>query len=48
MVLVAVSGSASWVYDPSLESYALEHPEMLKSPYYRHKCHEPFMCAPTV
>ena len=48
MVLVAASGSTSWVCDPSLESYALEQPEMLRSPDYRHKCHAPFKCVPTV
>ena len=48
MVSVAASGSTSWVCDPSLESYALEQPEMLRSPDYRHKCHAPFKCAPTV
>ena len=35
MVLVAASGSTSWVCDPSLESYALKQPEMLRSPDYR-------------
>ena len=48
MVSVAASGSTSWVCDPSLESYALEQPKMLRSPDYRHKCHAPFKCAPTV
>ena len=48
MVLVAASDNTSWVCDPSLESYALEQPEMLRSPDYRHKCHAPFKCAPTV
>ena len=38
MVSVAASGSTSWVCDPSLVSYALEQPEMLRSPDYRHKC----------
>ena len=36
MVSVAASGSTSWVSDPSLESYALEQPEMLKSNDYKH------------
>ena len=48
MVSVAASGSTSWVCDPSLESYALEQPEMLRSPDYRHKCHAQFKWAPTV
>ena len=48
MVLVAASGNKSWVCDPILESYALEQPEMLRSPNYRNKCHAPFKCAPTV
>ena len=48
MVSVAAIGNKSWVCDPSLESYALEQPEMLRSPDYKHKCHAPFKCAPTV
>ena len=48
MVLVAASGSTSWVCDPSLESYVLEQPEMLRYHDYRHKCNAPFKCAPTV
>ena len=48
MVSVAASGSTLWVCDPSLGSYALEQAEMLRSPDYRHKCHAPFKCAPTV
>ena len=48
MVLVDASDNTSWVCDPSLESYALEQPEGLRSPDYRHKCHAPFQCAPTV
>ena len=48
MVSVAANRSISWVSDPSLESYALEQPEMLRSPDYRHKCHAPFKWAPTV
>ena len=48
MVLVAASGSTLWVCDPSLVSYALEQPEMLRSPDYKHKCHAPIKCAPTV
>ena len=48
MVLVAASDNTSWVCDPSLVSYALEQPEMLRSPNYEHKCHAPFKCAPTV
>ena len=48
MVSVAASGSTSWVCDPSLVSYASEQPERLRSPDYRHKCHAPFKCAPTV
>ena len=48
MVSVAASGSTSWVCDPNLEIYALEQPEMLRSPYHRHKCHAPFKYAPTV
>ena len=31
MVSVAASGNNSWVYDPSLVSYALEQPVMLRS-----------------
>ena len=38
MVSVAASGNTLWVYDPSLVSYALDQPEMLRSPDYRHKC----------
>ena len=38
MVSVAASGNTSKVCDPSLVSYALEQPEMLRSPDYRHKC----------
>ena len=34
MVSVAASGSTSWVCEPSLVSYALEQPEMLRSPDY--------------
>ena len=45
---MAASGNTSWVYNHSLVSYALEQPEMLKSPDYRHKCHAPVECAPTV
>ena len=41
MVSVAASGSTSC--DPSLVSYALEQPEMLRSPDYRHKC-DNFIC----
>ena len=37
-----------WVCDPSLVSFALEQPEMLRNHEYRHKCHAPFKCAPTV
>ena len=48
MVSVAASSNLSWVYDPSLESYALEKPEMLRSPDYKHKCYAQFKCAPTV
>ena len=48
MVLVAASDNTSWVCEPSLVSYALEQPEMLRSPDYKHKCHAPFKCAPTV
>ena len=48
MVSVAASGSTSWVCDPSLVSYELEQPEILRSPDYWHKCHAPFKCAPTV
>ena len=36
MVSVAASGRASWVCDPSLESYAFEQPEMPRSPDYKH------------
>ena len=32
MVSVAASGNTLWVYDPSLVSYALEQPQMLRSP----------------
>ena len=39
---VDASGSKSWVCEPSLESYAFEQPEMLRSPDYKHKCHAPF------
>ena len=46
MVSVAASGSTS--FDPSLVSYALEQPEMLRSLEYWHKFHAPFKCAPTV
>ena len=45
MVSVAASGNTSWVCDLTLVSYALEQPE---SPDYKHKCHAPFKCAPTV
>ena len=45
---MAASGNSSWVCDPSLESYALEQPEMLRIPDYKLKCHAPFKCAPTV
>ena len=45
---MAAIGNTSWVCDPSLASYALEQPEMLRSPDYKHKCHAPFKCAPTV
>ena len=48
MVLVAASDNTSWVCDPSLVSYELEQPEMLKSPDYMYICHAPFKCAPTV
>ena len=48
MILVSASDSTSWVCDPSLESYVLEQPEMLRSPDGRHKGHAPFKCAPTV
>ena len=48
MVSVAASGNTSWVCDHSLELYALDQPEMLRSPDYRHKCHAPFKWAPTV
>ena len=40
MILVAANGNGSWVCDPSLESYALQQPEMLRSPDYRHECDE--------
>ena len=46
MVLVAASGNTSWLCDPSLMSYALEQPEMLRSPDYKHKCHAPFSVRP--
>ena len=48
MVSVVASGDISWVCDPSLLSYELEQPEMLKSPDYTCICHAPFKCAPTV
>ena len=48
MVSVAARGKVSWVCDPSLLSYALKQPDMLRSPDYKHKCHAPFKCAPTV
>ena len=35
MVSVAASGNISWVCYPSLVSYALEQPEMLRSPDYK-------------
>ena len=38
MVSVAASGNISWVYNHSFVSYALEQPEMLRSPDFRHKC----------
>ena len=37
MVSLAASGDTSWVCDPSLVSYALEQPEMLRSPDYSSK-----------
>ena len=36
MVSVATSGNTSWVCDPSLVSYPLEQPEMLRSHDYKH------------
>ena len=48
MVSVAASGNTLWVYDPGLVSYALDQPEMLRSPDYRHKCHAPFKLESTV
>ena len=48
MVLVAASGNTSRVCDPSLVSYALEQPDMLRSHDYKHICHAPFKRAPTV
>ena len=36
MVSVAASGNTSWVCDPSLVSYELEQPEMLRSYDYKH------------
>ena len=48
MVSDAASGNISWVCDPSLESYALEQPEMLGSHDYKHKCCAQKQCAPTV
>ena len=48
MVSLAASGDTSWVCDPSLVSYALEQPEMLRTPDYKHKCHAQFKLAPTV
>ena len=48
MVSVAAIGNKSWVCDPSLLSYALEQPEMLRNHEYGHKCRAPFKCAPTV
>ena len=42
MVSVAASGNTSLVCDPSLVSYALEQPEMLRSHDYKHKCHAQF------
>ena len=41
VVSVAANGS-TWVCDPNLESYALEQPEMLRSPDHRNKCHAQF------
>ena len=35
---MATSGNTSWVCDPSLESYALDQSEMLRSPDYKHEC----------
>ena len=48
MVSVAASGNESWVRDPNLESYALEQPEMLRSPDYSCKSCAQFKFAPTV
>ena len=48
MVSVAASGNTSWVCDPSLVSYALEQPEMLRSPDYSYKRCAQFKFAPTV
>ena len=45
---MAASGNTSWVCDPSLVSCALEQPEMLRSPDYKHKCCAQRPCAPTV
>ena len=48
MVSVAAKGNTLWVCDPSLVSYALEQPEMLRSPDYSCKCCAQFKFAPTV
>ena len=48
MVSVAAKGNTSWVCDPSLVSYALEQPEMLRSPDYSCKRCAQFKFAPTV
>ena len=37
MISVAAIGNTSWVCDPSLVSYALEQPEMLRSHDYKHR-----------
>ena len=46
MVSVAASGSPSC--DPRLVSYALEQPEILRSPDCKHKCHAQKQYAATV
>ena len=38
MISVAAIGNTSWVCEPIFESFALEHPEMLRSPDYGHTC----------
>ena len=48
IVLVVANCYKSWVCDSSLESSALEQPEMLRSHNFNHKYHASKQCAPTV